>query len=330
MIEGRFFDARTSAPHPAQVDIGADSILRLVSAAGMRQVPLTSVRISDRIADIPRRFEFEDGASFETVHNDAVDAALEAAGGGGFAQRLVRWERLWTVALASLAAVAVISFVFVKFGVPALANVGARVMPPSVDAKIGSEGLELLDRTMLGPSQLPESRQAEIRRRFEHMAASVNDGHEYRLEFRRGGKIGANAFALPSGIIVITDELVKLAQHDEEIDAVLAHEVGHVRGRHALRILLQNAGVAALAVAVLGDVGSASSLAAAVPVILVQAKHSRDFEREADAYARGWLRAEGLPETAFDDMLCRLAKEDDDLTYLSTHPPVGERAACRK
>jgi Zn-dependent protease with chaperone function len=67
-----------------------------------------------------------------------------------------------------------------------------------------------------------------------------------------------------------------------------------------------------------------------VPVILVQAKHSRDFEREADAYAREWLRAEGLPETAFDDMLCRLAKEDDDLTYLSTHPPVGERANCRK
>jgi Zn-dependent protease with chaperone function len=162
------------------------------------------------------------------------------------------------------------------------------------------------------------------------MAESVRDGHEYQLEFRRGGKIGPNAFALPSGIIVITDELVKLAKRDEEIDAVLAHEVGHVRGRHALRILLQNAGVAALAFAVLGDVGSVSSLVAAVPVMLVQAKHSRDFEREADAYAREWLRAEGEPETAFDDMLCRLAKEDGDMSYLSTHPPVGERAACRK
>jgi Zn-dependent protease with chaperone function len=330
VIQGRFFDARTSVPHLAQVDIGADGVLRLISPAGLRQVPLGSVRISDRIADIPRRFEFEDGASFETPHNDAVDAALDAAGRGGFARRLVRWERLWTVAIASLAAVAVVSFLFVKFGVPALASVGARVMPASVDAKIGSEGLELLDRTMLGPSQLSESRQAQIRRQFERMASAVNDGHKYRLEFRRGKKIGANAFALPSGIIVITDELVKLARNDDEIDAVLAHEVGHVRGRHALRILLQNAGVAALAVAVLGDVGSASSLAAAVPVMLVQAKHSRDFEREADAYAREWLRTEGLPETAFDDMLCRLAKEDDDLTYLSTHPPVSERAACQK
>lgn len=329
MIEGRFFDARTSAPHPAQVDIGADGVLRLVSAADVRQVPLASVRISDRIGDIPRRFEFEDGASFETTHNAAVDAALDRAGRGGFAHRLFRWEGLWAVALGALIAVAAISFLFVKFGVPALANAAARAMPTSVDEKIGSEGLELLDKTMLKPSKLPESRQAEIRGEFERMAESAADGHDYRLEFRNGGKIGANALALPSGIIVITDELVELARNDDEIDAVLAHEVGHVRGRHALRILLQNAGVAALAFAVLGDVGSASSLAAAAPVILVQAKHSRDFEREADGYARDWLRAEGLPATAFDDMLCRLAKDDDGPAYLSSHPPVDERASCR-
>ncbi len=33
----------------------------------------------------------------------------------------------------------------------------------------------------------------------------------------------------------------------------------------------------------LDDFGTASSLAAAVPVMLLQAKHSRDFEREVDA-----------------------------------------------
>jgi Zn-dependent protease with chaperone function len=329
VIEGRYFDARTSASHPAQVEIGANGILRLVSSVELRQVPLESVSISDRIADIPRRIAFDDGAAFETLANDAIDAALDAAGRGGFSRRLVRWERRWAVALAALLAVAMASWAFVKFGVPALANVAARAMPASIDATIGSEGLELLDKTMLAPSSLPVARQEELRRQLRGMAASANDEHDYRLEFRSGKRIGANAFALPSGIIVVTDELVELAKSDAEIDAVLAHEVGHVRGRHALRLLLQNAGVAALALAVLGDVGSASSLAAAVPVMLVQAKHSRDFEREADAYAREWLRAEGLPETAFDDMLCRLAREDDEITYLSSHPPKDERADCK-
>jgi Zn-dependent protease with chaperone function len=328
VIEGRFFDSRTSASHPAQIEIGADRIVRLVCDRERRQVPIDSIEVSDRIADVPRRIAFEDGATFETLANDAIDAALDAVGHGGFARRIGRWERRWAIAIAALLTVVVVSWAFVKFGVPALADLAAHTMPTSVDAKIGSEGLELLDRTVLAPSRLSVARQSDLRQRLRAMAATVNDGHDYRLEFRRGKRIGPNAFALPSGIIVVTDELVELVQRDEEIDAVLAHEVGHVRGRHALRILLQNAGVAVLAVAVLGDVGSASSLAAAVPVILVQAKYSRDFEREADAYARKWSRARGLPDTYFDALLCRLAQANEPVPYLSSHPPLDERARC--
>src|SRR2546426_7673245 len=45
-----------------------------------------------------------------------------------------------------------------------------------------------------------------------------------RLEFRASRIIGPNAFALPSGIIVVTDQLVRLARNDEQVLAVLAHE----------------------------------------------------------------------------------------------------------
>lgn len=328
MIEGRFFDARTSMPHPARIYIGPDRMMQLECEAATRRVPLAEVTISDRIGNVPRRMTFADGAVFETEQNDAVDAALQTAGHGGFAGRLVAWERRWTITIAALAAVVLLSWLFVSHGVPALAGMAARTMPPSVDARIGSEGLALLDRTLLAPSRLTQERQDELRARLRAMAAAADDTHDYRLELRRGRRVGPNALALPSGIIVVTDELVELAERDEEIDAVLAHEIGHVRHRHALRILLQNAGVAALALAVLGDVGSASSLAAAVPVMLVQARHSRDFEREADTFAREWLRSAGLPETHFDTMLCRIAEEDDGLAYLSSHPPLAERARC--
>ncbi len=328
MIEGWFFDARSAAAQPASVEFGSDRSLRLVVAQEVREVPLASVRISARIADVPRRITFPDDAVFETSANDDVDSALDATGHGGFTSRLVRWERLWPVGIAALVAVALLSWGFVKYGIPALAESAAHAMPASVDSKIGSEGLDLLDKTLLAPTRLPVARQEALRQRLRAMSAAFDDGHDYRLEFRRGRHIGPNAFALPSGIIVITDELVALAGRDEELDAVLAHEVGHVRGRHSLRILLQNAGVAALAFAVLGDISSASSLAAAIPVMLVQAKHSRDFEREADAYAREWLRAAGLPDSHFDDMLCRLSREDEDLEYFSSHPPLRERARC--
>jgi Zn-dependent protease with chaperone function len=153
------------------------------------------------------------------------------------------------------------------------------------------------------------------------------------LELRSGDAVGANALALPSGIIVMTDDLVELAQHDDELVAVLAHEIGHVRGRHALRQLLQTAGVSALALAVLGDVSSISGLASAIPALL-QAKHSRDFEREADVFAKQWLMKNNIAPERFDAILCRLdaavgsAVSSDVLDYMSSHPPTSERARC--
>jgi Zn-dependent protease with chaperone function len=170
-------------------------------------------------------------------------------------------------------------------------------------------------------------------KRFAEMVAPLQDGHAYRLELRQGGPLQANAFALPDGIVVVTDELVELSQNEDEVVAVLAHEVGHVRGRHALRMLLQGAGVAAITLAVFGDVSSTSALAASVPTVLINAKHSREFEVEADEFAKQWLREHGIPQRRFDDLLCRLEKSspagDETITYLRSHPPTAERAQCQ-
>ena len=87
----------------------------------------------------------------------------------------------------------------------------------------------------------------------------------------------------------MTDELVELAEEENEIVAVLAHEVGHVRGRHSLRLLLQDSVAALLLVGILGDVSTASLIVASVPSVLVEAKHSREIEAEADDFADAWL-----------------------------------------
>lgn len=331
MIEGHLLDGRSSAPQAAQLEIGVDRIVRVSGLPEPRDAPLASVQISDRLGRTPRRIRFDDGAVFETLDNDAIDAALAALGHRSFSGRVDRMERRWQVAFAALIAVAVMSVVFVRYGLPFMANVAARTLPASVDRAIGMQGLDILDRSFLEPSTLPAERQRALRARFDQMTATLEDGHNYRLELRHGERIGANAFALPDGIVVMTDELVALARNDEEIVSVFAHEIGHVRGRHALRMLLQSTGVAALTLAVFGDVSSVSGLAASVPAVLLNARNSRDFEREADGFARDWLRANGIPEQRFDDMLCRLEKDapsGPDVSYLSSHPPTQERAKC--
>jgi Zn-dependent protease with chaperone function len=332
VIEGRYFDGLRSTPHLAQLEIGADRIVRVRLGDSEREAPLAAVAVSDRLGSTPRRLRFEDDAVFETPDNDGVDRALALVGHRHFSGHVARWEGRWRIAIGAMVAVVLIAVLFIRFGLPLLAHAAADVLPPSVDRAISAQGLELLDRTVLKSSTLKQQRQQELRDRFNAMTQPLKDGHVYKLELREGGPIKANAFALPDGTIVMTDELVRLAQNDEELVAVLAHEIGHVRGRHALRMLFQAAGVAAITLTLYGDVASTSALAASIPTVLINAKHSRQFEEEADTFAKQWLREHHVPEQRFDDMLCRLEQSSpsgDELKYLRSHPATAERAHCK-
>ena len=189
--------------------------------------------------------------------------------------------------------------------------------------------MEILDSGFLRPTALSLQQQSRVDNLFLRMTAGLDDGHDYQLEFRSMARV-PNAFALPSGIIVITDDMVKLAHNDDELMAVLAHEIGHVRGRHALRQIIQAAGISAMALVLLGDVSTISSLVTAVPALL-QAKNSRDLEAEADEFSRQWLEANGIATSHFDNIMCRLEsriRSDGTPSFLSSHPPTRERANC--
>jgi Zn-dependent protease with chaperone function len=332
MIQGRYFDSRRSAPQHATLQRDGAGRWQLLAGEVNLLIDPQQIRVSDRIGSIPRRVHLADGAEFETPDNDGMDALLGSDHRSH--SRLVNaLERRWGIAVAALVGVAVTCVLIVRFGLPTLSGWAAERLPPSADRLIGAQTLQILDRIVLDPTRLHIYRQTQLQELFSHMTSSLNDGHDYRLEFRRARGLGPNAFALPSGIIVVTDELVQIATSDEELAAVLAHEVGHVRGRHSLRILIQGAGVSALAVAVLGDIGSMSALAGAAPG-LVQAKHSRDFEREADSYARSWLAKEGIAATRFDDILCRMTQthngsREELPEFLSSHPGTAQRVICR-
>jgi predicted Zn-dependent protease len=163
------------------------------------------------------------------------------------------------------------------------------------------------------------------------MATAAGETAPHRLEFRASPVIGPNAFALPSGIIVVTDELVKLSRNDREVLAVLAHELGHVRYRHTMRHLLQGSATALIIAGVTGDIASTTSLAAAAPALLLQTKYSRDYEREADRYAIELLQKAGIGPSHFAAILARMENKPGKPgalpTFLSSHPPTQERKA---
>lgn len=327
-LRGQFFDGRSSARHDVEVQVGIDGVVRLMGLEKPRDYRFADVTISARIGRTPRIMRFADGSACEIADNDALDAALEQLDATSMQHRVHLLESRWRYAVVALIAIVAMSWAAIQFGIPALARQVATALPATTDQALGRESLELLDHSILEPTQLAAERRDALRQRFAQMTRDLEDGHDYRLELRRGGRIGANALALPSGIVVMTDELVELAEVDEELAAVLAHEIGHVVHRHSLRMLLQNSATSLLMIALVGDVSSASVLAASVPTVLVQAKHSRQFEMEADEYAYAWLDREGVPRRHFSAILKRLAEKyggDDVPSWISTHPSTARR-----
>ena len=214
------------------------------------------------------------------------------------------------------------------YGIPMLARLVADRVPASVVARVDTETLAALDRQVFAPSALPRERQDAIASAFRALKKPYGQSAPYNLAFRKSDAMGANAMALPGGTVVVTDGLVALARDDREILGVLAHEAGHVAGRHGLRSLVQDSLISMLLALVIGDV---SALAAAASSSVLEASYSRDLEREADAYAIETLTANRIPLKFLADMLRRLdsaagaAGMPGALRYLSTHPATDER-----
>lgn len=321
------YDGLTSRREAVWLYFDEPGFVRVRNESLDRRYPFAEVRLAPLLGSQTRELHFTDGSLCEAEPGPVLDKLFVAAGGRA-AWLLHRWESSLKYAFVALLLTGLVVWVGMEFGIPALARQAAFALPASTEQLLGDDALAALDRFIFSPTRLPAERQLKLTNIFQRMTPV--DGMRYRLEFRASWRIGANAFALPSGVVVLTDELVKLARHDEEIIAILAHEIGHVSHRHTLRQALQNSISGLLIAAITGDIMSTSSFAATLPTILVQARFSRQFETEADEVAIRYLRARGISTAHFANILARLArshheKEGDMSDYLSTHPSTVER-----
>jgi Zn-dependent protease with chaperone function len=326
-MRATYFDGRTAHAHPVTLAIDDGNLL--VSGEGIsRQDPIGAVNVSDVLGSTRRVLQFVDGASCEVADNEAFATML--AGHGVAPSRVSGWERSWRPALAALVIVLVTGVLGYQYGLPMFAERAANALPESTLNTVSFEMQRVFDKTVFSPTKIPGERQVPLLSSFDDLV--LPDHRRLTLEFRNAEGLGANAMALPSGAIYMTDQLVALTSDDRVLLAVIAHEAGHVKRRHGLRQIIQGATVAALITWYFGDF---SALGAAAPASLLQAKYSRDLEREADAYAAQVLKMNNLPVSILADALELIqkshgpeGKEDAGaLGYLSTHPATSERLA---
>lgn len=147
-----------------------------------------------------------------------------------------------------------------------------------------------------------------------------------------------NAFAAPGGFIFITTAALAAAKNEDQLAAILAHEVAHVVRGHALGSIKKSrwAGVAKTALdssveldeQALGDLTKAfeGALDDIVDSVLVKG-YSRDTEFEADRLGAEIMAAAGYNPKAFTRYLKKLRKSQDTGSggMSSTHPSAADR-----
>lgn len=318
-VSARYFDGQTSRLY--HVTLGVDGDQAVLAGDIERRCPLAQLHVSERSSHAVRKVSFPDGAYLEIADQTAFNQLLHASGHRD--SWVVRLQQSWRGALLATVATVLALFLCYQYVLPLAAKILAYALPPAVERQLGQGVLDLLDSHVFDPSELAAARQDGLRAQFARLATPDGNRLEHRIIFRKS-KIGPNAFALPSGDIVLTDEMVELMPDDQAIMGVLAHELGHLQRRHLTRRIIQTSAVGAGAALLFGDVSTA---VAALPPLLLDLKYSRDVEREADDYAIAMLRHNGIALEHLAQVFVALGKLDHGTPYLSSHPASTERVA---
>ncbi|MEZ5658974.1 MAG: M48 family metallopeptidase [Burkholderiaceae bacterium] len=327
-VRAQWFDGRQAHAHPAIVRVaGTRLIIDLDDTAQQRQFALADIRWPPTDPHGARILSLPDGSSLHSVEAGAWRALAARA---GIHPSLT--ERLRGHALAGIVGVGlllVIALAGYRWAIPWTAWFALQALPASVDAKVGEAALASIDGTLLRPSALSADLRHELTQGLGQMLRATESHEAFPVVLFRRGSIGPNAFALPGGVIVVTDELVALAGQDRDmILGVLAHEYGHVKARHGMRLLLQSVLLGTIVGLATGDV---SGLITGAPLLLSQLAYSRDHEREADETAIALLLASHRSPAVMAEMLSRLASSNQEHdnsgigVLLSSHPATADR-----
>lgn len=211
-------------------------------------------------------------------------------------------------------------------------------LAPEDEVAMGLQAVPSLTREFGGEEQDPEA-QARLDRIGQSLVAAAMQYHKiednpYEFEFTLlADDEVINAFALPGGQTFITDALFDQLD-DDQLAAVMAHEITHVIERHGAEQMAQGqffqqlSGAAGMAS---GEVAGAQVTAQFLNVI--GKGYGRDAERECDAAGLHYMTAAGFNPYGMVELLQVLADAAGGAQppqILSTHPHPEERIGLVK
>ncbi len=227
--------------------------------------------------------------------------------------------------LGLLLAVFAIALSLIKGGESVAAYV-ASTISVETEVELGRAAHEEVGSSVLSAGH-PDS--ALVHEVGERLVKSLPYPSKYadHYQFRVVRSDQVNAFAAPGGAVFVYTGLLDLTNRRPDLlAAVLAHEIQHVEHQHGVKSAVQAASIGALT---LWTFGLASDLGDALTGSVINTRHSRKLEREADQAGHQLLVQAGFPSSAMPEMLLTLAAAQRGHrlpSWLSSHPDADERA----
>ncbi|WP_298259148.1 M48 family metallopeptidase [uncultured Litoreibacter sp.] len=332
-LHGHAYAARSSYRQPARlitreggedlwVDIQNDERAVLASAY------LSDLQIDPPLGSVARKITFPDGAVFETTDHDAIEELTGKTRGSllhhyeGFNARLIG-----VVAICLAAA-----WVLWRYGLDILAAAAIAMTPPAVIEQIDVGSMRTIDFTMAEPSELSDEQKEQVEKIYLRLVNSLPDDtqqeHSFELLFRNVPGMGPNAFALPGGTMVITDEFVKDFPDVDVMAGVLGHEIGHVVEQHGLKRIYRSLSMYVLIAFLAGDVGPILEDVVLEGNVLLSLSFSRAQETSADEFGLRLSKASGFDPAGLKRFFKELDGRFGDSEppqWNSTHPSSAAR-----
>lgn len=173
-------------------------------------------------------------------------------------------------------------------------------------------------------------RNPEINRYVEQIGrrlAANSDRPRLHYTFQVVENDSINAFATLGGYVYINTGLLEAADNEAELASVIAHEIGHIGGKHLIKQMRQKA----IDNGLLTAAGLDRSAAVQIGVQLARnLPRSRQNEFDADRRGLKTLTRAGYAQSAMVSFMQKLLNKSSIPTFLSTHPATSDRIDALK
>ncbi len=323
-IVGTAFPPHSSERQQARLDVVQGEFCLFVDNHCIFTDDQTLVEVSTPVGNVPIHFEFSNGWVFFAERTTELNHWLKAHyKKSSLLDKIESNVWAWIISLPLCIAMLLGGYFYV---LPWISGQLTRAIPSEVTIALGDQILESFDKT-LTPSELSKQKQEAIRLRANEFIQQLEPlPYPVQIVFR-SSDIGANAFALPGGKIILLDDLVKLAENDQQLDSIILHEIGHIHYQHMMTQLVHSSLVSVGVAFMTGESSGVIDNLVGVGVFFLSNGHSRDAEREVDLYAREAMIAIYGTSDPMAEMFELFQQESSAgiPEWLSSHPDLEAR-----